>query len=383
MMSKNDFRMGVIPMHHARLRHLSMGTLRLIASPAQRAGALKILILAATLLGLSAAPSAAATPLSAAQESSAKPTRAMPVDVDVIEPNVDGDPSVPPDAGDIDAVRSQSPIPASWSRVIDSRRPIDDELMMLRFESTPVLEILGFIAESTGKTLMYQPHQVMSVTVTLLMTEAQSRSGCLDRLYEALVASGLAVVEDDLVVCIDHLTNTTSMPRPPLWVAPNEDIEQVSSDGVVADVCFAPRHISVASLAEQLRTFVPPYTLIFVDADRNQLLVQSTAGVAKRVARHIAIQDRPATHDESSDTDVTGVGVNVVPPDKRPALPRRFRPRTHLANAEIDALTRARALEELAEVASDRQWGGVSAERHAQLKREMDALIERIRRAEP
>lgn len=264
-------------------------------------------------------------------------------------------------------------VPAAWTRVVSTRHAVDDEPMRLAMRDASIDEVLQFISDSTGKTILVRLAQLGPVKITVLSDRALPRSECLDRIYEALASNGLAVIEDDEVVWVDLMASIRDSPRPPLAVAAGEDIEAVSTNGVIVSMVLPLRDARAPMVLEQISPFLPDSATVVFDAERNQLLVLSTSACAKKIRRLAAALDGVATVDESTRSDAWTRVPGTMAQGSRGQ--RRDIFRDPLTEEGIAAMSRPELAKALAGVAKARQRGDLNDDVRAQLKREFDALV--------
>lgn len=267
-------------------------------------------------------------------------------------------------------------VPKAWARVLASRRPVDDEPMVLGFKDAPMDQVLRFIVESTGKTLMTRLPVVSPTKITLISDRPLPRSECLDRVYEAMANSNLAVIEDHETIWIDLLSEIVKSPRSPLVVAAGESIDAVSCNGLVTSMVLPLHEAKSPTVVAQLRDFVPDFAIVVFDAERNQLLVRSTVGSAKQIRRLAEALDGVATVDES-----THAGRWTHIPTRSGASGRE-RVREPLSTEAIEAMSSKQLREALQDVSRTRQRTDLSDDVRSQLKREFDALLNRLKEKE-
>jgi type II secretory pathway component GspD/PulD (secretin) len=245
--------------------------------------------------------------------------------------------------------------------------------MRLAMRDASIDEVLQFISDSTGKTILVRLAQLGPVKITVLSDRALPRSECLDRIYEALASNGLAVIEDDEVVWVDLMASIRDSPRPPLAVAAGEDIEAVSTNGVIVSMVLPLRDARAPMVLEQISPFLPDSATVVFDAERNQLLVLSTSACAKKIRRLAAALDGVATVDESTRSDAWTRVPGTMAQGSRGQ--RRDIFRDPLTEEGIAAMSRPELAKALAGVAKARQRGDLNDDVRAQLKREFDALV--------
>lgn len=264
-------------------------------------------------------------------------------------------------------------VPAAWARVLASRRAADDGPMILGFKDAPMDQVLRFIVESTGKTLMSRLSQVTPTKITLLSDRPLPRSECLDRVYEAMANSNLSVIEDEEVVWIDLMPEARRSPRLPLAVTADENIDGVSCNGLITSMVLRLREAQAPTVVAQLSAFTPDFATVVFDAERNQLLVQSTVGSAKQIRRLAEALDCVATVDEGA----RSAEWTQIPTVGDASGKRKWRdPRSE---TQIASMTKQQVVTALQEVSRTRQRTGLSDEVRAQLKREFDALLTRLK----
>lgn len=270
---------------------------------------------------------------------------------------------------------SQGKAPAAWDRILASRKAIDDAPAILEYKDAPMDEFLRFVADSTGKTVMTRMSQISMNKLTLFGTQPLSRRERLDRVYEAMANSNLSVIETEQVVWIDLLSEHPRSPYPALMVEAGESVEAIACNGLIVSMVLPLRDADAPTVAAQLREVAPDSATIVFDAQRNQILVRSTVGTAKALARLAKALDGPATVDEKARSQ-----EDTKVPVREPGS-RAMGWRQPLSTEAIEAMPKAEAVRVLGEIAQTRLRTDLSDEVQATLGREFAALMAHVRRA--
>ncbi|MFO0874638.1 MAG: hypothetical protein U0575_11805 [Phycisphaerales bacterium] len=263
------------------------------------------------------------------------------------------------------------PVPAGWLRIVASRHAADDQLMVMGFKDVPVPQLLKFIVESTGKTLITRLTSDVGVKVTILGDRPITRGAALDRVYEAMAEGGLAIVEDEEAVWIGSASEMAASPRLPLEVRADEDVCALPCKGVVVSLQVPIRKAAAPMVAQQAVQMLDARSTVVFDADASQLIFRGTAASACNLQRLVRSLDRVASADEAAAPDRF---TQVPTGSKGP----RQRWRDPLTSERVQTMSRAELAALLRDVASMRQQSGLSDDVRAQLKRDFDLLMARM-----
>jgi hypothetical protein len=160
-------------------------------------------LLAATILIAAASPLGLA-PLALAIPQAEAPRAVEPDPVPTAAPA----PALPSPA-------APAPAPAPRPRDERGRRIQPDEPTVLAFKNVSVDQVIPFIVEATGKTVLPMA-DVQARRITILNDQPMKRSKALDLVFFALGQNGIAVVETQEMVTLSDLADVHRTPVPVL-----------------------------------------------------------------------------------------------------------------------------------------------------------------------
>lgn len=270
--------------------------------------------------------------------------------------------------------------PVSWTRIVERRWPADDEPMLIDFDGVSLLEFIPIIEASTGKRVIVDPDAIRPVRITLRPAGAQARTPFrnefLDQIYDAVTVPGVVLIEDEDSVWIGLHGNRAEAPSPPLLSTTGDDFDRISCNGATVDVTIPIAGRDEGDLSEQAELLLGPTADVWVETEPDRLRVRGRIGGLKRLLRWIGAEDHAF--------DGAGVPGPGEPPHgpgdvfRIPTSGGGFRP--PYRGREIAAMRRDDALGALADIARVSGWRSLDEALAAQLKREFDAIVERIRR---
>jgi type II secretion system protein D len=174
-----------------------------------------------------------------------------------------------------------------------ARRLGPNDKVKLTFKETKIEDTIPFIVETTGKAVMIRLQQVAASKITLVMDKEVSRQDALDLLFQAFRLNQVGVVETDKIVMIDMLTDMNKL-QPVTVLGPEIDVSTLPEDGTICLKIFKIENTKAQNVYDQLQASLPDYVQFSVDANSNQLILESDIGFAKRVQRMISLLDVPA-----------------------------------------------------------------------------------------
>ncbi|MCA9285243.1 MAG: hypothetical protein KDA22_08525, partial [Phycisphaerales bacterium] len=180
----------------------------------------------------------------------------------------------------------------------------DDDLVYLALKEVKIEDTIPFIVEWSGKVVMLRLVQVAPTKITLVAEENRraTRREALDLLFQAFRLNGIGVVETEKLIIIDLLTEITKIQDPGLLLGPHDDVMKLSEDGLIVSKIFPVHKAKAEAIGEQLREFLPDYATMTIDVNTNQIVLQGTVGLAKRVQMFIDALDAPAFVDVKTET---------------------------------------------------------------------------------
>ena len=166
----------------------------------------------------------------------------------------------------------------------------EEELVNLNLNKQDVTEIIEFIVRWTGKVVMVQEQAILSRKITVMSEKKVPKDTALEILYQAFKLNDIAVVETETMIMIDSINDVSSL-QPGVVLGPEIDIEELSDDGNIVIKVFQIQEAKAQDIYDRLDPSKPEYARLTVDANSNQIIVESDVGYAKRVARLIKILD--------------------------------------------------------------------------------------------
>ncbi len=184
---------------------------------------------------------------------------------------------------------------------VGTRRIGGDEKVKLVFNQTKVKELIAFIAEVTGKTVIPRLTAVSETPITVVSDREVTKREALDLIFQAFRINNIGVVENDRYVLIDLLSDVGKLQPFPV-LGPEVDVFSLQEDGQFVYKVFRVVNTKAEPLAQKLGENMPDPTTITADVNSNQLIFVGDVATAKRVQRLLAILDVAAYVDVQTRT---------------------------------------------------------------------------------
>jgi type II secretory pathway component GspD/PulD (secretin) len=170
--------------------------------------------------------------------------------------------------------------------------PADDseDMVNLNLNKQDVSEIIEFIVRWTGKVVMVQEQALLTKKITVMSEKKLPKDVALEILYQAFKMNDIAVVETEDMIMIDNLNDVSAL-QPGVVLGPEVDVESMNDDGNIVIKVFQITEAKAQNIYDRLEPSKPEYARLTVDANSNQIIVESDLGYAKRVGRLIKILD--------------------------------------------------------------------------------------------
>ncbi|CAN5813295.1 hypothetical protein BH11PLA1_BH11PLA1_16950 [soil metagenome] len=241
-----------------------------------------------------------------AQPAPTEPPLAPPTDpARSADPERDGQPPQPPQSqpgsadpmngADPSGARSQPAVPAAQPLTppeeFDAlgRRKDDGIPIKLSFLDVPIKQLISFIAETTGKTVLPQP-EILSRTITVLSDRAISKSQALDLVFLALQQRNIAVIESESVILLRDNIDVERGSLPVL--GPNQSTLTRPDVGNLVQKVFALKYATASNVGEVIKNSLPDAKLLAIDAESNQVIVTAQIIILQRIEKLIDALDR-------------------------------------------------------------------------------------------
>jgi len=216
------------------------------------------------------------------------------------EPAANDDGSAPQQATDGSMDPADAPL-----RIFRSDRRADPrtDMVLVNCSDVQLMQLLPFIVETTGKTVIPKLASVKQQTITIMSDRKVSRAEALEMIFQALRLNGVAVVETEDLIMIDALgdENIRSL-QPGLILGPDKDVMTMADSGQVLTKVFRVQNTKAQSVFDRIQGGLPTYAKADFDNNSNQIIVEADVGTIKRCAKLIALLDVPTYQDVQTQT---------------------------------------------------------------------------------
>lgn len=190
-------------------------------------------------------------------------------------------------------------------RIFRSDRRTDprSDMVLVNCSDVQLMQLLPFIVETTGKTVIPKLASVKQQTVTIMSDRKVTRSEALEMIFQALRLNGVAVVETEDLIMIDALgdENIRSL-QPGLILGPDKDVTTMADSGQVLTKVFRVQNTKAQSVFDRIQGGLPTYAKADFDNNSNQIIVEADVGTIKRCAKLISLLDVPTYQDVVTQT---------------------------------------------------------------------------------
>jgi len=190
-------------------------------------------------------------------------------------------------------------------RIFRADRRADPRTDMVQVNCTDVqlMQLLPFIMETTGKTVIPKLASVKQQTITIMSDRKVTRAEALEMIFQALRLNGVAVVETEDLIMIDALgdENIRSL-QPGLILGPDKDVTTMADSGQVLTKVFRVQNTKAQSVFDRIQGGLPTYAKADFDNNSNQIIVEADVGTIKRCAKLIELLDVPTYQDVVTQT---------------------------------------------------------------------------------
>lgn len=217
-----------------------------------------------------------------------------------------GDPPAPDTGADTSAGQDGSADPADAPlRIFRSDRRADPrtDMVLVNCSDVQLMQLLPFIVETTGKTVIPKLASVKQQTITIMSDRKVSRAEALEMIFQALRLNGVAVVETEDLIMIDALgdENIRSL-QPGLILGPDRDVTTMADSGQVLTKVFRIENTKAQSVFDRIQGGLPTYAKADFDNNSNQIIIEADVGTIKRCAKLITLLDVPTYQDVITQT---------------------------------------------------------------------------------
>jgi type II secretory pathway component GspD/PulD (secretin) len=258
-----------------------------------------LLAMTATTLGDASRPAAAPQPVAqddpkpATPPESGTPTApAVPTDRPAAAP--------PPTSQEQPKATNATPAAASnvavatGGRPVKGRRADDGKLVTLGFKEESVTNIIPFIQEWTGKTVIARWSNIQNTKITIISDRQLPKGEALNLVFQALKVHEIGVVENENVITLDQLTNIQKISN---WLVLNasDDVMNLTEEGNFVIKTFQLKHAKVGAISDRIQESSWPTdgASLTVDENSNQLIFGGDVGLAQRVQALVNVLDVP------------------------------------------------------------------------------------------
>lgn len=190
-------------------------------------------------------------------------------------------------------------------RVYRSDRRADPrtDLVSVNCSDVQLLQLLPFIMETTGKTVIPKLGAVKTQTITIMSDRKVTRAAALEMIFQALRLNGVAVVETEDLIMIDQLgdENIRSL-QPGLILGPTRDVSSMADSGQVLTKVFRIENTKAQGVFDRIQGGLPTYAKADYDNNSNQIIIEADVGTIKRCAKLITLLDVATYQDVETQT---------------------------------------------------------------------------------
>ncbi|MFZ9689611.1 MAG: secretin N-terminal domain-containing protein [Phycisphaerales bacterium] len=185
----------------------------------------------------------------------------------------------------------------------DRRADPRTDMVLVNCTDVQLMQLLPFIMETTGKTVIPKLASVKQQTITIMSDRKVTRAEALEMIFQALRLNGVAVVETEDLIMIDALgdENIRSL-QPGLILGPDKDVTTMADSGQVLTKVFRVQNTKAQSIFDRIQGGLPTYAKADFDNNSNQIIVEADVGTIKRCAKLIALLDVPTYQDVVTQT---------------------------------------------------------------------------------
>lgn len=190
-------------------------------------------------------------------------------------------------------------------RIFRSDRRADPrtDMVLVNCSDVQLMQLLPFIVETTGKTVIPKLASVKQQTITIMSDRKVTRAEALEMIFQALRLNGVAVVETEDLIMIDALgdENIRSL-QPGLILGPDKDVTTMADSGQVLTKVFRIQNTKAQSVFDRIQGGLPTYAKADFDNNSNQIIIEADVGTIKRCAKLIVLLDVPTYQDVVTQT---------------------------------------------------------------------------------
>jgi len=166
---------------------------------------------------------------------------------------------------------------------VTNRRLSNGQPVVLAFNETPVKDLIDFIMQVTGKTVI--PDSTIltpNYKVTVVNDIPMSQNEALDQLFVAMYEKRIGVIEGDKWIKMmlrDQITQADAPVIPASMRLANR-----TDEGVIVNKVFQPRYASAETLQGIIDELRPDdFGTVQIEANTNSIIVLTTLGIAKKM----------------------------------------------------------------------------------------------------
>jgi type II secretion system protein D len=180
------------------------------------------------------------------------------------------------------------------TRPTTGRRTVDDKLVSLSFKEESVSNLIPFIQEWTGKTVIAKWTNLQSAKITIISDRQLPKGEALNLVFQALKVNEIGVVENENVITLDQITNISKISNPVVLGA-NDDVMNLTEEGNWVLKTFRLKHSKAGVVSDRIQEASWPAdgASLSVDENSNQLVFAGDVGLAKRVQTLVNLLDVP------------------------------------------------------------------------------------------
>jgi len=174
---------------------------------------------------------------------------------------------------------------------VTNRRVDNGEPVVLAFNQVQLKDIIDFIVETTGKTVV-PSENVMSYRLTIVNDKPITREDALNQVFVALLAQRVGVVETEDMIRLEMVDQIGQRDCP--VIGADESVRGRQDNGVIINKVFNLRYADCESVADVMEPLVPDWAQIEIETGTNSIVAMVSVGIAKKLELVIQSLDRPA-----------------------------------------------------------------------------------------
>lgn len=179
------------------------------------------------------------------------------------------------------------------------RRVPPPEKVVLRFRDADIEQMIPWIAEMTGKTVIPVNLAVLrSTKITLVNDEFIDRMTALDLLFTTFRLNNIGIIEREDVIVVGQLDMIPQLGLFPVLTG-RTDIMHRRDVGTMVIKIFPLYNANVEFVGDRVTELIPGYATLSVDPNSNQLVVIADIGVCQQIQKLVDELDKTFIEEET------------------------------------------------------------------------------------